>query len=157
MSESDTQADRVSGAVGDRIAGGILLVVAIIAWWLSYGYTSGFGQAVGPGVFPRLVSIPLGLLSLYLIVRPGLNQRWPERAALIRQLGLLALLMVYAGLVVRLGFLPTALLTVILMIRLFGANWRQALPFGILLTLSLYLLFEFALGMPLPDMPGLDW
>ncbi len=43
------------------------------------------------------------------------------------------------------------------MIRLFGAQWRQALPFGLLLTLSLYLLFEFALGMPLPDMPGLDW
>jgi len=148
---------RPSGAVGDRVAGAVLLVVAIAAWWLSYGYTSGFGQALGPGVFPRLVCVPLALLSLYLMGRPGVNQRWPERAALIRQLVLLALLMVYAGLVEPLGFLPTALLTVILMIRLFGAQWRQALPFGLLLTLSLYLLFEFALGMPLPDMPGLEW
>lgn len=143
-------------AVGDRIAGVLLLLVAVAAWWLSYDYTSGFGQTVGPGAFPRLVSVPLGLLSLYLVVRPGMNQRWPERAALIRQLCLLVLLMVYAGLIQPLGFLPTALLTVTLMIRLFGASWRQALPFGLLLTLGLYLLFEFALGMPLPDMPGLN-
>lgn len=144
------------GAAGDRFAGVTLLIVAIAAWWLSYDYTSGFGQTVGPGVFPRLVSAPLGLLSLYLIVRPGMNQRWPKRAALIRQSCLLLLLMVYAGLIQPLGFLPTALLTVTLMIRLFGANWRQALPFGLLLTLSLYALFEFALGMPLPDMPSLN-
>lgn len=145
------------GALGDRITGVLLLLVAAVAWWLSHDYTSGFGQTVGPGAFPRLVSVPLGLLSLYLIVRPGVNQRWPERSALLRQLGLLVLLMVYAGLIQPLGFLPTALLTVTLMIRLFGASWRQALPFGLLLSLGLYLLFEFALGMPLPDMPGLDW
>lgn len=143
-------------AVGDRIAGVLLLLVAVAAWWLSYDYTSGFGQTVGPGAFPRLVSVPLGLLSIYLVVRPGMNQRWPERAALVRQLCLLVLLMVYAGLIQTLGFLPTALLTVTLMIRLFGASWRQALPFGLLLTLGLYALFEFALGMPLPDMPGLN-
>jgi putative tricarboxylic transport membrane protein len=128
-----------------------------VAWWLSYDFTTGFGQTVGPGAFPRLVCLPLALLSIYLIVRPGVNQHWPEKAALIRQLCLLAVLMVYAALVEPLGFLPTALLTVTLMIRLFGATWRQALPFGLLLTLSLNLLFEFGLGMPLPDMPGLDW
>ncbi|MGM0694492.1 MAG: tripartite tricarboxylate transporter TctB family protein [Pseudomonadota bacterium] len=157
MSGIDVPTERASGALGDRIAGGVLLILAVVAWWLSHEYTGGFGQSVGPGVFPRLVSVPLGLLSVYLLVRPGLNQCWPDRAALIRQLLLLSLLMVYAGLVEPLGFLPTALLTVILMIRLFGARWQQALPFGLLLCVSLYLLFEFALGMPLPDMPGLDW
>lgn len=157
MSEPGLQVDRVSGAVGDRIAGVVLLVVAVVAWWLSHGFTGGFGQAVGPGVFPRLVSVLLGVLALYLILRPGLNQRWPGRVARQRQLGLLGLLAIYAGLVEPLGFLPSALLTVILLIRLFGARWGQALPFGALLALSLYLLFEFALGMPLPDMPGLDW
>ncbi|MBF7052724.1 tripartite tricarboxylate transporter TctB family protein [Halomonas sp. KAO] len=145
------------GAVGDRVTGVVLLLVAAVAWWLSHDFTSGFGQTIGPGAFPRLVSVPLGLLSLYLIARPGVNQRWPERSALLRQLSLLVLLMVYAGLIQPLGFLPTALLTVTLMIRLFGASWRQALPFGLLLTLGLYLLFEFALGMPLPDMPGMNW
>lgn len=157
MSELDPPADRVSGAVGDRIAGALLLVVAVAAWWLSHGFTGGFGQVMGPGDFPRLVSLPLGGLALYLVVRPGVNQRWPRRAALLKQLALLVLLMSYAGLIGPLGFLPTALITVSLLIRLFGARWRQALPFGVLLTLGLYLLFEFVLGMPLPDMPGLDW
>ncbi|HSP58211.1 MAG TPA: tripartite tricarboxylate transporter TctB family protein [Halomonas sp.] len=157
MSELDLHPERVSGALGDRIAGVLLLLLAVAAWWLSHGFASGFGQTVGPGAFPRLVSVPLGMLALYLVARPGLNHRWPGRAARLRQLGLLALLMIYAGLVEPLGFLPTALITVILMIRLFGARWGQALPFGALLAVSLFLLFEFVLGMPLPDMPGLEW
>ncbi|SDJ02114.1 tripartite tricarboxylate transporter TctB family protein [Billgrantia gudaonensis] len=157
MSEAGDLTDRVPGTVGDRIAGAVLLVLAVAAWWLSHDYTSGFGQSVGPGAFPRLVSVPLGVLALYLMLRPGFNQRWPRRAAQLRQLGMLAVLALYAGLVEPLGFLPSALLAVVVLIRLFGARWRQALPFGALLTSSLYLLFEFALGMPLPDMPGLDW
>lgn len=156
MSES-IYTERVSGAIGDRIAGAVLLALAVFAWWYSYTFTTGFMQPVGPGVFPRLVSFPLGAFSLYLILRPGLNQRWPHAAALLRQAGLILLLTAYALFLEPWGFLPASLITVILLIRLFGAAWKQALACGALLTAGLYVLFEFALGMPLPDIPGLDW
>ncbi|WP_163558989.1 tripartite tricarboxylate transporter TctB family protein [Halomonas sp. NO4] len=150
-------AGRVPGVIGDRIAGALLLILAVGAWWLSHDLESGFMQPVGPGEYPRLVSLPLAALSLLLIVKPGLNQRWPGRAALVRQALTLLLLACYAGLVKPLGFLPASLVAVILLIRLFGAPWKAALSSGSVLTLALYALFEFALGMPLPNMPGLDW
>jgi len=157
VSEPDFFTVRVSGVIGDRIAGAVLLALAVFAWWYSYTFTTGFMQPVGPGEFPRLVSVPLGAFSLYLILRPGLNQRWPHRAALLRQAGALLLLGVYAAFLEPWGFLPASLIALILLIRLFGADWKPSLVCGVILTLGLYLLFEFALGMPLPDMPGLNW
>lgn len=157
MSETDVQPERISGVVGDRIAGAVLLVLAVAAWSYSFNFTAGFMQPVGPGVFPRLVCVPLGVISLYLILRPGFNQRWPHRAALTRQGCALALLTSYGAFLEPWGFLPASLVTVILLIRLFGARWKPALVCGAVLTVGLYGLFEFALGMPLPNMPGLDW
>lgn len=152
-----SEAERIPGVIGDRIAGAVLLALAIGAWWYSHTFTAGFMQPVGPGVFPRLVSVPLGLFSLYLILRPGFNQRWPHRAALLRQSGALLLLATYSFFLEPWGFLPASLVTVILLIRLFGAGWKPSLACGALLTVGLYVLFEFALGMPLPNMPGLRW
>lgn len=150
-------AGRVPGVIGDRIAGALLLVLAVGAWWLSHDLESGFMQPVGPGEYPRLISLPLAALSLLLILRPGLNQRWPGRATLVRQALTLLVLASYAGLVKPLGFLPVSLTAVVLLIRLFGATWKSALVSGGVLTLALYALFEFALGIPLPNIPGLDW
>jgi len=143
-------------ALGDRIAGAVLAVLALAAWWYSHTFVTGFLQPVGPGVFPRLVCVPLGVLSIYLLCRPGINQRWPKGAVLLRQLGLLVLLGGYAGFLEPWGFLPSTLLCSVLLIRLFDASWRQALISGAVLTIVLYLLFEFALGIPLPDIPMLS-
>jgi putative tricarboxylic transport membrane protein len=152
-----SQEERVSGAVADRIAGIVLVILAVGAWWHSHTFTTGFGQPVGPGAFPRLVSVPLGLVSLYLILRPGLNQRWPQGSALMRQVGALVLLAVYATFIEPWGFLPASLITVPLLMQLFGASWKASLVNGTLLTVALYLLFEFVLRLPLPNMPGLNW
>ncbi|MDR9438000.1 MAG: tripartite tricarboxylate transporter TctB family protein [Halomonas sp.] len=150
-------AGRVPGVIGDRIAGVLLLALALGAWWLSHDLESGFMQPIGPGEYPRLISLPLAALSLLLILRPGFNQRWPDRTALLRQGLTLLVLASFAGLVKPLGFLPASLVTVVLLVRLFGASWKPALVSGGVLALALYALFEFALGIPLPNMPGLDW
>ncbi|MFC3284098.1 tripartite tricarboxylate transporter TctB family protein [Litchfieldella rifensis] len=157
MHEPGMDAGRSPGVIGDRIAGAVLAVLAAGAWWHSHSFATGFMQPVGPGAFPRLVSVPLGLLALYLILRPGFNQRWPHRAALLRQVGALLLLGGYAVFLEPWGFLPASLVTVIVLVRLFGAPWKPSLASGAILTVGLYALFEFALGMPLPNMPGLSW
>tara|TARA_Y100001001_G_scaffold150061_1_gene160400 strand:- start:151 stop:639 length:489 start_codon:yes stop_codon:yes gene_type:complete len=153
MSDLDAHQDRRPAQVGDRLAGAVLLVLALGAWWHSHSFVTGFMQPVGPGAFPRLVSLPLAALAAYLILRPGFNERWPDRAGLARQLAVLLLLAAYAGLLEPLGFLPATLAGAIVLTRLFGAAWGQALIAGTGLALGLYALFEFALGMPLPDVP----
>lgn len=144
-----------SAALGDRIAGAVLALLAVAAWWHAQTFVSGFRQPVGPDLFPRLVCVPLGVLALYLLCRPGINQRWPGGAALLRQAGLLVILGGYAAFLEPWGFLPATLVCSVLLIRLFDAAWRQALVSGASLTVILYLLFEYALGIPLPDIPGL--
>ncbi|WP_110597510.1 tripartite tricarboxylate transporter TctB family protein [Salinicola lusitanus] len=144
-----------TAALGDRIAGAVLAVLAVAAWWHAQTFVSGFRQPVGPDLFPRLVCVPLGVLALYLMCRPGLNQRWPRGVALLRQAGLLVVLGGYAGFLEPWGFLPATLVCSVLLIRLFDAAWRQALVSGLSLTVILYLLFEYALGIPLPAVPGL--
>ena len=155
MTDLAADSERVSGAIGDRIAGAMLVIVAAAAWWHAGTFVAGFLQPVGPGVFPRLVTAPLGVLSLYLFVRPGVNRRWPEYSALLRQFVLIVLLAGYAAFLAVWGFLPTTMVATAAMTRLFGASWKQAVIGGAALTVSLYLLFEVALGVPLPDMPGL--
>ncbi|MDH4571955.1 tripartite tricarboxylate transporter TctB family protein [Salinicola acroporae] len=144
-----------TAALGDRIAGAVLALLAVAAWWHAQTFVSGFRQPVGPDLFPRLVCVPLGVLALYLMCRPGLNQRWPRGVALLRQAGLLVVLGGYAGFLESWGFLPATLVGSVLLIRLFDAAWRQALVSGVSLTVILYLLFEYALGIPLPAVPGL--
>ncbi|MBN8413848.1 MULTISPECIES: tripartite tricarboxylate transporter TctB family protein [Halomonas] len=145
--------DRRPAPVGDRIAGAVLLLLALGAWWHSHSFVTGFMQPVGPGAFPRLVSLPLGVLSAYLLFRPGFNERWPDRAGLARQLAVLLLLAAYAGVLEALGFLPATLVGAVLLTRLFGARWQQAMVAGTGLAVGLYVLFEFGLGMPLPNVP----
>lgn len=147
--------NEVSGAIGDRIAGGVLAIMAVAAWWYAATFVTGFMQPVGPGVFPRLISVPLVILSIYLLIRPGVNQRWPQHAAMLRQLALVVLLTAYAACLEPLGFLLSTLIVTVVLTRLFGANWKQALISGVLLTVALYVLFDIALGIPLPGLPGM--
>lgn len=146
---------RVSGVIGDRIAGGILAILAIVAWWHAGTFVAGFRQAVGPSVFPQIVSALLAVLSVYLVFRPGMNERWPRSSALLRQTGLVALLVCYATVLDILGFLLSTILATALLTRLFGANWKQSIFGAIGMTVSLYVLFEIGLGMALPNFPGL--
>jgi len=154
MTDPAAAGNEVSGALGDRIAGGVLAVMAVAAWWHAGTFVTGFLQPVGPGVFPRLISIPLAALSAYLFVRPGVNQRWPQHAALLRQLGLVVLLAAYAASLELLGFVIATLIATVLLTRLFGANWKQAVISGVLLSAVLYALFDLALNIPLPGLPG---
>lgn len=148
---------RVPHAIGDRIAGGVLAVLAIAAWFQAGTFVTNFRQAIGPNVFPQLISIPLAVLSIYLLLRPGYNERWPQLAALMRQLALVIVLIGYAYILEPAGFVPATIVSTALLTRLFGAHWKQALISSVILAVMLYLLFEFALGIPLPNIPGLNY
>src|SRR5699024_5283012 len=138
-----------------RIAGGVLAILAVAAWWQAGSFVTGFRQAVGPSVFPQLISVPLAVLSVYLLFRPGFNERWPQYAALMRQVALVVLLIGYAYVLEVGGFLPSTIVATALLTRLFGASWKQALVSSVILAVLLYLMFEIALGIPMPDIPGL--
>lgn len=135
----------------DRILGLALIGLAAFAAFQANQLQPTFSyEPVGPKAFPILLSVVLAALSLVLVFRPGENGEWPNSRVVLKLGAVLAVLLVYALLFTRLGFLITTFLTVFSLSRLFDATWLKALAAGVLMALGSYYLFTLGLGISLP-------
>ena len=141
--------------LGDRIAGLLLLGLAVWYWWVAGGFQDSFGDPVGPAAFPQLVAIPMGLFAAFLVLRPDADPSWPRLPALGRQLLVLATLLAVPALIETLGFPLTAALGTAVMARILGAAWLAAVTTGLAVGFGLYVIFDPLLGLPLPFAPDL--
>jgi putative tricarboxylic transport membrane protein len=101
-------------------------------------------------VFPIALAIPLGALSLYLIVRPDAEPDWPRGRTLLKQGLALVAFVAYAYLLEPLGFLVSTFLAVMVLGWLLGARPWQAGAAGVAIAVVLFVLFDSLLGLPLP-------
>ena len=136
--------------MSDRLTGLILLALAVAYGVTAGGYQAMIGDPLGPAVFPIVLSIPLGLLSLYLIVRPDREPGWPPGRALLKQVLALVAFVAYAYLLEPLGFLVSTFLAVVALGWLLGARLREAGAAGVAIAVVLFVLFDTLLGLPLP-------
>ena len=136
--------------MSDRIAGVLLLAVAVWYGLTAGDYKAGFSDPLGPAVFPQLLSVPLGLLSLYLIVRPDPEPDWVGGWALARQGAAVVTLVAFALALEPVGFLAATAVAVLILARLLGASWLQGAGVGVGLAVVLFLAFDKVLGLPLP-------
>lgn len=135
----------------DRILGLALIGLAAFAAFNASQLQVTFSyEPVGPKAFPYLLSAILAGLSLVLVFRPGENGEWPEKRVMVRLLAVLGVLLVYALLFTRLGFVVTTVFTVLSLARLFEASWKKAAIAALLMTLGSYYLFTLGLGIALP-------
>lgn len=135
----------------DRILGLALIGLAAFAAFQAYQLQPTFNyEPVGPRAFPILLSLVLAALSLVLVFRPGENGEWPEKRVVLKLASVLVVLLVYALLFTRLGFLITTFFMVFSLSRLFDATWLKALAAGFLMALGSYYLFTLGLGISLP-------
>jgi len=111
----------------------------------------------GPGLFPLIAGLALLALAgwQFTIVRPaapGGDARERGESATIRGPLVLALvLVVYAALLPRLGFVPVSLALVFVASRLMGrAGWWRPAALAIGVTIASYVVFVTWLGVPLP-------
>jgi putative tricarboxylic transport membrane protein len=136
--------------LSDRIAGAILLALAIWFWWQAANYRVAFGDWAGPSLFPRIVAVPLALFSLVLILRPDPNPSWFRWPAVARQAVALVVLFGYPQIIQPLGFPAATFLAVLPLAVLFGATWLQGVVAGLGISVSLYFIFDGFFGLPLP-------
>lgn len=135
----------------DRILGLALIGLAAFAAAQAANLQIPFSyEPVGPKAFPIVLSVVLAGLSLVLVFRPGENGHWPDKALTLKLLAVLGVLLVYALLFTRLGFIVTTFFAVLALARLFEATWLKALVAAVLMALGSYTLFTQGLGISLP-------
>lgn len=138
----------------DRIFGLIVLFVAL-------GYiasatqiqTSFLSDPVGPKAFPILVGAVAAISALVLIFRPDPDPNWPRLATFGALLIAVIVLVLYAYALKPFGFmLPTAIAAGILSYQISPRAGPAAIT-GVGLSIVLFLLFKYALGLGLVPFP----
>ncbi|GGO82008.1 membrane protein [Marinobacterium nitratireducens] len=138
--------------IGDRILGVLLLLLAVAYGWEAAHFPEPFGgaEAVGPETFPIMLSIILGLSSLYLIVRPDADEPWPHLAMLGELAFVLVILAIFATMLQPVGFIPATTLMVGVLCWRMGARPLPAFLTGIGSAVVVFVLFNFMLELHLP-------
>lgn len=135
----------------DRITGGLLFALALAFGIHARSFRTDFiTDPLGPQSWPIMLAVFLGLLSLYLLLRPDPNPAWPPRVVALRQVAMIVALVLYAMALEPLGFLVATVFVVWVLALLLGARlWPGALT-GAVSSVVLYFLFNSLLGLPLP-------
>ncbi len=140
--------------MSDRIFGGLGLLLAVFFIWQATLIEESFiSDVVGPKMFPIIIGVVLGLASLYFVLRPDPEPRWPGAARLFEIAMAVAVMVAYAMLLPELGFLiATAIASAYMTWRL-GTKPLQSLVVGVLISGGIYLVFRVILGLSLARGP----
>lgn len=138
----------------DRIFGLVMLFLAL-AYMASATQiqTSFLADPVGPRAFPLLVGGVAALSCLVMILRPDPDPDWPTGGSFLSICLAVLVLVGYAFALKPLGFvIPTAVAAGILSYQISPRPLAAALS-GVGLSLGLFVLFKFALGLSLIGFP----
>lgn len=136
--------------MSDRITGLVLLALAVAYGVAASGFEARIGDPLGPAVFPLVLSIPLALLSLYLLLRPDPEPRWARGRPLLRQALAVLTFVAYAYVLEPLGFVVASILAVAVLGGLLGAALWRAAAAGVAISITLFVLVDRLLSLPLP-------
>jgi putative tricarboxylic transport membrane protein len=136
--------------MSDRIVGLVLVLLASGYGWIAGDYDTGFSDPVGPAVFPRLLAVVIGLLGLWLILRPDPEPDWTKGRTLALQSLAVALMLGYALFLVPVGFLIATTILAAALAAMLGARPLQAVASGALVSVGVYFLFTQGLELSLP-------
>lgn len=139
----------------DRIFGLVVLMTAL-AYIASATQiqTSFLTDPVGPKAFPMLIGAVAAISALVMVFRPDPDPEWPDVRTFGALLVAVLVLVLYAFALRPLGFIvPTAVTAGILSYQI-SLNPRAAVTAGIGLSVGLFVLFKFALGLGLVAFPS---
>lgn len=145
----------------DALTGAVLLAVAIALLVYSLTLPAMPGQQFGPGAFPLLVAVGLGICSVLLIVRTlAAGNRGQPLVAIEEGLrssrGLAAVATVIAGTLFYLlaaddlGFLIVAPLVLLALFRSQRIGWAAGIAIAIVASVAIHFAFYKMLRVPLP-------
>jgi putative tricarboxylic transport membrane protein len=137
----------------DRIAGGVLLPIALLYLFEARSFETGFiADPIGPKAFPFVLGAVLVGLSIGLTVRPGAEASWPPRSLWWRWVVVIVTFLIYATVLNPLGFVISTTMLLVTLSLLFGGRFTRSLIFALVFSAATYLVFRWLSALSLP--PG---
>ncbi|WP_045392374.1 tripartite tricarboxylate transporter TctB family protein [Falsirhodobacter sp. alg1] len=139
--------------MADRIFAGVMLLVTLAYGWLAFFAISAPFQydPLGPETWPQILSIVTALCFAVILLRPDTDSMQVARPTWIRLSLTVVLLLGYAELYERLGFIIATALFGTLASRMLGATWLKGFLFGAVIGVAGYLLCAELLELNLPS------
>ncbi|OGP69377.1 MAG: hypothetical protein A2169_02700 [Deltaproteobacteria bacterium RBG_13_47_9] len=141
----------------DLIKGMVLFIFSLIVCYESIHLPLWSGKKPGPGLFPLLLGITLGFLSLVFIVRNGFKPStgpaslWVDQQNKKRIFLILGTLILYAIVLSILGFLVSSFFLLFFLLNLsYPRRWITLGIASFLITLAFYIIFKILLKIQLP-------
>jgi putative tricarboxylic transport membrane protein len=137
--------------VSERVFGALLLLLSIAGVYFGWGLKAPVSyEPVGPNTFPVLVFSLLGLCAIGLMATQRPPTDWPSAPVLRRIVAMFLVILAYAWLFDRLGFILSTFLMAVPLARAFGSRWGQAMIGAVCMSLGFYVLFDRVLDVALP-------
>jgi putative tricarboxylic transport membrane protein len=143
VSGTSTRADRIAGLAVAALG----LAVGAEATTFDVLFRT---DPVGPKLLPLVVAAIFVASGVFLAARPGQGAPWPPGPVLVRMAGAVAAFGAYAALIGPLGFVVSTTATVSALSMLFGGPWKKAVAAALTLSVVLWYLFVWVLGLLLP-------
>jgi len=140
--------------MSDRIFGAFGLALAVFYIWAASIIQDSFMvDVIGPRAFPYIVGAVLAICSLYFLVRPDVEPRWPMLRDFSEIVFAAAVMLLYAWVLPKLGFvISTVFATAYLTWRL-GTKPVSSLVTGVATSVGIYVVFHVILGLSLAKGP----
>lgn len=140
--------------MSDRLFGFTTAILALAFFASAYQLESPFfADPVGPKTFPYLIASIAFISGSFLILLPDPSPKWPNFSTLLKLLFAVLILIAYALTLKPLGFLlPTAIAASILSYQINPKLLISTLT-GLLLSIGLFVVFKYFLGLGLFPLP----
>lgn len=145
--------------LNECLTGIFLVLVALLAWYLTWPLSSGTEVGLGPGYVPKMfgsIQLLFGVIMIaHSFTRDGTaTQAWHLRPLVL----ILGSVTFFAMTIERMGF-AVALIGLVLIgcSANRGTTLREAIALAVGTTVFSVLVFVTALGLPLRVMPTISW
>ena len=140
--------------MNDRVFGIFTLLISIFYIFSAYIVEESFiSDHIGPKTYPYIVSFFLISSSLFLIFKPDTKPKWPKLGKIIEILMTALILIMYAIFLPIVGFVFSTFFASSFISWRLGAKLSSAFTAGLLISVTIFILFRKILGLSLATGP----
>ena len=140
--------------MNDRAFGVFTLLLSVFYIFSAYIVEESFiSDHIGPKIYPYIVSFFLITSSLFLIIKPDIKPIWPRFGKIIEILMTALILIMYAVFLPIIGFVFSTFFASSFISWRLGAKLTSAFTAGLIISVTIFVLFRKVLGLSLATGP----